>query len=246
MKHKNRNGIGRISAVLCMLCMMLVAFPVTLTVNAESAAKLTTSAVTTEREEVAAVTFMLEGNPGIWGLKIKVDYDHSALTLQSVTNGSIFEENDVTVPNSLAREQYVFVAASNKLEDITANGSLVTLNFLVEKDAAAGTYPITAEVTQAINCASEDVDIDVVNGSITVNVVDEPTASPVPDEAKPVTSPATAVTEQEEAGTALVTSSAKTGDNNNLILWIVLAVFAVAGGGVCYVLHIRRKRKSHR
>lgn len=242
MKHKNRNGIGRISVVLCMLCMLLAAFPVTLTVNAESAARLTTSAVTTEREEVAAVTFMLEGNPGIWGLKIKVDYDHSALTLQSVTNGSIFEENDVTVPYSLAREQYVFVAASNKLEDTIANGSLVTLNFLVEKDAAAGTYPIMAEVTQAINCASEDINIDVVSGSVTVNVVDEP----APSETKPVAAPVSAVTEQEEAGTALLTGSAKTGDDSNLILWIVLAAFALAGGGACYVRHIRRKRKSHR
>lgn len=246
MKHKNRNGIGRISAMLCMLCMLLVAFPVTLTVNAESAAKLTTSAVTTEREEVAAVTIMLEGNPGIWGLKLKVDYDHSALTLQSVTNGSIFEENDVTVPYSLAREQYVFVAASNRLEDITANGSLVTLNFLVEKDAAAGVYPITVEVTQAINCASEDVDIDVESGSVTVNVVDEPTVSPTPGETKPVVSPGSAVTEPEEAGTALMASSTKTGDDSNLVLWIVLAAFALAGGGACYVLHIRRKRKSHR
>lgn len=254
MKDKNRYGIGKIPAVSCMLCVLFVSFSAVLTVNAESNAKLITAAVTAGREETAAVTFTLEGNPGIWGLKIKVNYDHSVLTLQSVTNGSIFENNDITLPSSFAREQFVFVAASNEMEDAVGDGSLVTLNFLVEKDAAAETYPITAEVTQAINFAGEDVKIDVESGSVTVNAVDKPSGSLTFEKVElPKTQPAERAEHAEQAEAelremeiiALAVGNAKTGDAGNPVLWIVLIVIALAGGGACcYALYIRRRRRD--
>lgn len=169
MKCRIINGIGKTLAVLCMtFCMLLLSFSTATTVNAQSAAKLTTSSVTAERGNTVAVTFALEENPGIWGLKYKVGYDHSALTLKSVTKGSIFEEGDVVLPDSLDREQFVFAAASKQLTDIKTNGTVVTLNFAVTNEAAAKAYPITLEVTQAINLAGEDVNIAAANGSVTV------------------------------------------------------------------------------
>lgn len=229
MKNKKKKRHWKKPAVLCTLCMLFVVFSTALTVNATST-KLTTSAVTAEKGDVAKVTLALDGNTGIWGLKIKVDYDHSALTLQSVETGNIFEGNDVTLPSSLARESFVFVAASNELKDNEANGSLVTLNFLVEKDAKAESYPITAEVVQAINLEGKDVKIDVKKGgSVTVNDGKKATASPEPDKEG-----------------SLTTNVTDTGDNNNPVIWIVLIVVALVGGGACcYALQIQRRRKGH-
>ena len=46
---------------------------------------------TVERGDKFTVTVSIKDNPGIWGLKFKVGYDHSALTLVAATNGKIFE-----------------------------------------------------------------------------------------------------------------------------------------------------------
>lgn len=233
MKWKNTNGIRRIPVVLCMLCMLLVP----LTVNADSDAKIIVSSTVTERGETASVTLDLEGNPGIWGLKLKVNYDHQALSLQSVTEGNIFEERDVVLPESLSREQFVFVAASDNLEDITTDGTMVTLNFLVENGAAAGAYPIELEVTQAINLAGEDVKIGVEDGSVTVNVLPVPTSEPTPD--SDPDEPEVVETVDDR-----VASGAKTGDRSNLFFWITLTAAAMAGICACYAVHIQSGRKG--
>lgn len=237
MKWKNTNGIRRIPVVLCMLCMLLVPLTVSFTVKADSDAKIIVSSTAAERGETASVTLDLEGNPGIWGLKLKVNYDHLALSLQSVTEGNIFEESDIVLPESLSREQFVFVAASNNLEDITADGTLVTLNFLVENGAAAGAYPIELEVTQAINLAGEDVKIGVEDGSVTVNV--SPVSSPEPDPDSDPDEP-----EVVETGDDRVATGTKTGDSSNLFFWITLTVAAMAGICACYAAHIQRGRNG--
>lgn len=232
MNFRNTSGIGKIPAVLCMLCVLVLSFAVSTTVNAESNAELTTASVTAKKGDTAAVTVALEGNPGIWGLKLKVGYDHSALTLTSVTNGNVFKESDVTLPSRLDREQFVFAAASNELTDITADGTVVTLNFQVGDNAGEQSYPITLEVAQAINVAGEDVSIGAGNGSVTVNVEQ---SEPSKDSASP---------KSEKPAEALATVATGTGDDSNPVIWIAIIVVAMVGGGVCCVLHIRKGRKE--
>lgn len=274
MKYKNPNGVRRMIAVLCMLGILFLLQQTALTVNAQGDAKLTVSAVTAENKSTAEVTVTLEGNPGIWGIKFKVGYDHSALTLQSVANGNVFEASDVVLPDRLDREQFVFVAASNKLEDITENGVITTLSFLVNDGAAAGAYPITLDLIQTINDAGEDagkdVSITATAGSITVKAVEagstgdsnksgseeqkasqKTTGNGAGDE-NIAASGSIAVeagipndlNEEQKAGQK--TTGTKTGDDSNPVLWIVLIVAALTGGGVCYVLHIRRERGRYR
>lgn len=226
MKREITNGVNRVTAVLCMLGILFLSCPAALTVKAQGDARLTASAVTAERKNTAAVTVTLEGNPGIWGLKFKVGYDHSALTLQTVENGNVFEENDIVLPGSLDREQFVFVAASNKLENITADGNMVILNFLVGENAAAESYPITLELTQAINVAGEDIKITVTEGSITVKT----------DE--------TDDGESDQPAAEVMAANAEVGDDSNPLLWIVLTVAVLAGGGICYVLYMRRRNRD--
>lgn len=226
MKWEIKNGVKRRTAALCMLGILFLSCSAALTVKAQGDARLAASEVTAERNNTAVVTVTLEGNPGIWGVKFKVDYDHSALTLQTVENGNVFEENDIVLPGSLDREQFVFVAASNKLEDITADGNMITLSFSVGENAAAGSYPITLELTQAINVAGEDVKITVTEGSITVKADD--------------------VNDTDDGGsdqpsTEAMTTSTRTGDDSNprlWLLWIVLIVVVLAGGGICCALYM--------
>lgn len=225
MSWKITNGVNRMTAVLYMIGILFLSFPATLTVKAQEQgdAKLAVSAVTAERKSTAEITVTLEGNPGIWGVKFKVDYDHSALTLQTVENGNIFETNDIVLPDSLDREQFVFVAASNELEDIAADGNMIVLNFLVEENAAAGSYPVTLELTQAINVAGEDVKIDVSEGSVTV-IADE-----------------TDDGESDQPETEVMTTDNGAGDDSGPLLWIVLVVVVLVGGGTCCVLYMRRR-----
>ena len=231
MKCRNINGIQKMFAVLCMLCIMLTLFPKMVTVNAQNTAKLTTSAITAKKGDTVAVTFNLEGNPGIWGLKFKVGYDHTALTLTSVTNGNVFDESDVVLPGSLSREQFVFLAVSNKLENVTGNGTVVTLNFSVTDSAAVQSYPVTVEITQAINVSGEDVKLSAAKGSVTVEET-----SPVKPTVKPADVP-TVKSQIVQHDNKLTVASPKSGDHNAVIIWTALII---AVGGACCVLRIRK------
>ena len=170
MKYKNPNAVRGMMAALCMLGILFLSRSAVLAVNAEGDAKIRASAVVEESTGTATVTVALEGNPGIWGLKFKVGYDHSALTLKSVEKGDVFAESDVVLPDSLDREEFVFVAASNRLEDITADGNLATLNFLVKDGASVKSYPITLELIQAINAEGEDADITATVGEDVIEI----------------------------------------------------------------------------
>ena len=132
MKFREKNGMRKKFAVFGLLCMLLMTTCIgSLTVYAQDDAKIAVSAGDGEQGKTTEVKFNLEGNPGIWGLKFRVGYDHSALKLTSVTNGNVFSDGDVTLPETLDKEQFVYLASANKLENITANGTVVTLSFQV-------------------------------------------------------------------------------------------------------------------
>lgn len=151
-----------------MLAVLLLGFsPGQRVVHAKQGAMLTASSVVT-KEDAAAVTVSLKGNPGLWGIKFKVGYDHAALRLSSVENGDVFSSSEVTMPDTLDKEEFVYFASSNKLEDITVNGAVVTLRFKVIDFAAEGTYPVTLTLTQAINVDGKEVAMDVRDGAVTI------------------------------------------------------------------------------
>lgn len=136
-------------------------------VYAKGDASLAASTVSTEKN-AAAVSVSLKENPGIWGIKFKVEYDHSALTLSSVKNGEVFSDGDVTMPDTLNKKEFVYFASSNNLKDITGDGAVVTLNFKVADYAAEGKYPVKLTLIQAINVDGENVDMDVQDGEVTI------------------------------------------------------------------------------
>ena len=126
------------------------------------------SSATTEKDK-AAINIDLKDNSGIWALKFKVSYDHTKLKLNSTQNGKVFSSGDITLPESLDKDDFVFLASSNSLKDIEKNGTVITLHFKAKSYATEGKYPIKLTLIQAIDVDGKNVDIDTEDGSVTVS-----------------------------------------------------------------------------
>lgn len=172
MKFGSTNGIGKTGAILAICFLLLAAFPGSLRVCAQGKAKLTASSCAVQRGDTVSVAFSLEENPGIWGLKFKADYDHSVLKLMAAVNGAVFSDSEITQPESLDRESFLFLGCSDELENITGNGNVVTLMFKVSDNAPFKEYPVTLEILQAIDLSGQDVGISAQKGIVTVEEED--------------------------------------------------------------------------
>lgn len=216
-------------AVIGLICLLLSFGAVT--ASAKSAAKITASSGTVERGDSVSVAFNLEGNPGIWGLKLRIQYDHSALTLQSVSAGNVFEKDEFIFSENLNKDPYVVVASGNALENKTANGTIVTLNFTVNSHAAFKEYPVTVEVAQANNVDGDKVGIGAGNGSVTV--VD---TAANPSESTGSTEPSTTQTVKPPEG-----NHPDTGDRSAAPV-IVIAMAALLAGGTAAFFGTKKRR----
>ena len=134
---------------------------------AKSDSSLVASSVTTERNK-ASVNIDLKGNTGIWALKFKVGYDHSALKLTSAQNGKVFSDNDVTMPDSLDKDEFVFLASSNSLKNIETSDTVLTLIFKTVDYALEGKYPIKLTLVQAIDVDGNVTNMGTKDGAVTV------------------------------------------------------------------------------
>ncbi len=167
MEMLNSKGIRGLCTILCMILLFCVEAPIAYAA-APGAAEIEVSSHTVEGGDTVKVSFTLSENPGIWGMKFRVGYDHDVMTLKEVTVGSVFAKDEVTLPESLDREQFVFYASGNKIADISSDGRLVSLEFEINSEAVSGKYPVTVSIIQVINVDGEDVDVNVTDGSIAV------------------------------------------------------------------------------
>ena len=88
-----------------------------------------------------SVAISLKNNPGIASMRLKVDYDSSALTLVGVNDlgvlGSQLHSDQYTDP-------YVLCWANDTVtQNFTHNGEVVVLTFKIQDDANLGRYDIT-------------------------------------------------------------------------------------------------------
>lgn len=134
---------------------------------AKSDLSLVAASVTTERNK-ASVNIDLKGNTGIWALKFKVGYDHSVLKLTSAQNGKVFSDNDVTMPDSLDKDEFVFLASSNSLKNIETSDTVLTLNFKTVDYALEGKYPIKLTLVQAIDVEGNVANMGTNDGAVIV------------------------------------------------------------------------------
>lgn len=130
--------------------------------------KLTASSVTT-KDDRAVVDVELKENEGIWALKFKIGYDHSALKLESVKNGDLFSDGDVTMPDKLDKEEFVFMASSNSLKNIEGDGTVATFDFKAVDYASEEKYSIKLTLIQAIDVDGNVIEMDTADGAVTVS-----------------------------------------------------------------------------
>ncbi|MEG1505478.1 MAG: cohesin domain-containing protein [Lachnospiraceae bacterium] len=182
MSRLKKAGKLSVCAALCMICMLLV--PIfRIPAHAAEAANITAVTTTAEKNETVKVVISLNSNPGIWGLRFKVDYDHNALTLKSADAGTVFTSGEITAPPTLNEKEYIFVADRSDFTDTTATGALVTLTFQVKGDAKAQSYPIGIKLEDSIAVAGNEVSLTTGNGSVTVQ--EKPSKPDDEDSGKP-------------------------------------------------------------
>ena len=159
-------GVRKTVAILCLVC-LLACFG-TVWVSAAGNAIITVASGSAEQNSSVSLVVRLDGNPGLWGLKLKIGYDSSAMTLDAVDAGNLFSEDDLTYSESLSINPYVIVASRGRLANLTEDGTLVTLKFSVKAGAEQKDYPVTVKIDQSINLDYEDVGINTANGTVTV------------------------------------------------------------------------------
>lgn len=152
------------------ICMTVILLVSVFTVSAVAAEKanITVSTTSVEQGKSVKVTVSINNNPGIWGLRFNVGYNHNILTLKSADAGTVFSQGEITAPPSLDQKEYIFMADRSDFTNTTANGELVTLTFDVKSDANIKEYPITLKLEDAITADATTVDVAAVNGSVSV------------------------------------------------------------------------------
>ena len=108
MVLKIKNSKARCSVVLIMVLTLLFISAAIMPAGAAEPAKLKTDTCIADRGTTVKVNVSLENNPGIWGLKFKVDYDHSAFKLLSADCGTVFAKTDITTGKSGKRILCIF------------------------------------------------------------------------------------------------------------------------------------------
>ena len=121
--------------------------------------------VTAYAGKTVEVTVDLKNNPGIANLKLSLSYDREALTLVEVRNAGLIP-GAFASSQSLDTDPYLMVWAN--ASDVAANGTLVTLVFAVDENAAEGVVDVSATILEAYNAAGEAVIPGSEEGKITV------------------------------------------------------------------------------
>lgn len=127
--------------------------------------------VISDAEDIAGeyvdVTLSLENNPGIAIMFLTLNYDQSALKLDSVTD----ERALGTTTHNIAKNILYWDDTATG-ENNYYNGIVITLHFLINENAEAKQYPISVSYDldndELLNADFEPVEFAVNSGSITV------------------------------------------------------------------------------
>ncbi len=169
--------LGKLVSLVCVIFILTMMYIPA--VNASSKATLTVSSVTAEPGTDVEVAIDLSGNEvGILGMMVSVSYDEN-LTLKKATAGTALSTLDFTPGKDLTANPINI--GWDGLDADSTNGTVAILTFAVPEDVQ-GKYDVNVSYTTGniYDDGYNDIDVTVVNGSITVNsapVITEPSMS---------------------------------------------------------------------
>ena len=150
--------ILKICAVVLVLC-AVISLPINAFAASDVQIKCT---VTSQTETAVTVDVSVTSNVGFMYLELSKDFP-SELTLTSITNGSLI--SDLTKGT-----KYIWIAD----EDVTATGTLCTLEFAIPNGTPSGDYPISFGVQLCGNYDEEEVDVTVIPCTVSIGTTEEP------------------------------------------------------------------------
>ena len=166
--------------------------------------------------ETVDVTFAINNNPGLVGMALNVTFDDSVLQLITVNDGGILGAN---AHKPELENPYTLSWSNDTMRtNITDNGTIVTLSFLIKETAQKGnSYEIKASYDydnyDIYDVDSNPVKFNIVNGYVNVinDIPESTTAEPTeePTTVEPTEGPTT-VEPTEEPTTVVPTTAEPT------------------------------------
>ena len=99
----------------------------------------------------------LDSSTGVWGLMAQLDYEGAPFEMIGYSVGSAFPREGFTMHNDWSADPYSFVVSNTTRTNITSEDDVVTIWYRVKDDAAAGHYPVTVTLQDAVNAAGEKI-----------------------------------------------------------------------------------------
>lgn len=154
----------RIIAVIGLIFVLIMTIAGGKTRVQAAGAALSVSSVSAEKGGTVTVNVSLSNNPGIYGIKVKAEYDSSALQLKSMSNGNVFPASEAICNEAKG----VYVANSSDFNNVTGNGTLFTLEFKVFDGADATSCNVSVKLEKAQNVDGGKIDVSGGSGKVTV------------------------------------------------------------------------------
>jgi len=133
-------------------------------VFAQDAGTISVTSVSANPGETVSVIVRIDNNPGFCYLRLGYGYDTASMTLTGVDNGTVSTDNFGYSSLNLVWDAGV---------DSNADGTLCTLFFKISDDAAPGSYDIKIIFRECYNYGEEDVPFSVVDGTVTIEGVQQ-------------------------------------------------------------------------
>lgn len=121
--------------------------------------RLTGEDVKTMAGKTFGITLSLDNldSTGIWGLMAQLDYEGAPFEMIGYSAGSAFPREGFTMHNDWSADSYSFVVSNTDRTNITEEDDVVTIWYRVKDDAAAGHYPVTVTLSDAVDAAGEKI-----------------------------------------------------------------------------------------
>ena len=199
---KTKKYFFKLISIVIAVVVIVSTFAVSI-VNALEEGTIEISKPTGKVGETVDVTFAINNNPGLVGMALNVTFDDSVLQLITVNDGGILGAN---AHKPELENPYTLSWSNDTMRtNITDNGTIVTLSFLIKETAQKGnSYEIKASYDydnyDIYDVDSNPVKFNIVNGYVNVindipeSTTAEPTEEPTtvaPTTAEPTEVPTT-------------------------------------------------------